>query len=389
MKPAIIPPYRWPRKALGERVRCPVEIEPLFMECVAFLCEERKGKPGGTAFFVEVEEHGRAWTYIVTASHNLDEIYGQDVFVRVNTHPGKSDEGFDDIPTRKSDWIKHDTADVATIISPIDRSKFLLQRLPMDLFINRNYRLDTSILVGKGNPVLEPVLKETYKEGIPVKVGHDVFSPGLFVQSAGKNRNLPVVRFGNVSRMPHDELIVLETEHSKRSIRAYLAETHSWGGFSGSPMFWHFQYNMAMPISAVRLGPGWDKPKSKLLIEKPIPPVPTTVMVGVGFIIGLLGLVSGHFDIAKKAKKEDIETEINAGMAVITPAENIRELLMENEDVLDDRRKHAAKETPIAATGDSVFGSTQTLPKTKEVIPVPTRRKFQSDLSKAIRKKKR
>src|ERR1019366_9679178 len=71
LKSAIIPPYRLPRKALGERWS--MEIQPMFMECVAFLCAEHKGRAGGTAFFVEVEEGRKSWTYLVTALHNLHE----------------------------------------------------------------------------------------------------------------------------------------------------------------------------------------------------------------------------------------------------------------------------------------------------------------------------
>ena len=356
-----------------------MEIQPMFMECVAFLCAEHKGRAGGTAFFVEVEEGRKSWTYLVTALHNLHEVQGQEIFVRVNTHPGVSDLGFDDVLTRKDDWFKHDKADVATILSPIDRSKFALQQIPLDLFIDKRCRLDVDILMGRGNPILEPILKATYKEGIPVMVGHDVFSPGLFVQSAGENRNLPIVRFGNVSRMPSDEMIVLETPNSRREIRAYLVETHSWGGFSGSPMFWHYEYNIATPILAVRLGEDWQKPKSPLILdERPKQPQPIPVVVSRGYVMGLLGLVSGHFDIPKKSVGEEIETGINAGIGVVTPAENIRELLMSDE-VVEDRNNRAANERMPVAMGDSVLtkrSGTQILEGVRATIPIPTRGQF-------------
>src|SRR5271170_1415767 len=89
----LIPPYRLPRRALGERWK--LRIQPLFWECVAFLCE-RKGndatRPGGTAFFVELDDdtgrRGSPWTYLVTALHNLEESKGRTIYVRVNTLPG-------------------------------------------------------------------------------------------------------------------------------------------------------------------------------------------------------------------------------------------------------------------------------------------------------------
>lgn len=60
-------------------------------------------------------------------------------------------------------------------------------------------------------------------------------------------------------------------------------------------------------------------------------------------IVGFLGLVSAHFDIEKTAKGySDIVTELNAGIAVITPAESIRELLF-REDIVEDREKRKAR----------------------------------------------
>ena len=87
---------------------------------------------------------------------------------------------------------------------------------------------------------------------------------------------------GNISRMPGDELVMLRTKaRGNVPIRAYLAESHSWGGHSGSPVFWHFTYNISAP------GPGGH-----------------SRMVARGFIMALLGLVSGHFDIPISVKRK-------------------------------------------------------------------------------------
>ncbi len=60
-----------------------------------------------------------------------------------------------------------------------------------------------------------------------------------------------------------------------------------------------------------------------------------------GELINFLGLVSGHFDITQAAETTgDIDgtvtVAINAGIAVVTPAEAVRELLC-RDDVLEDR----------------------------------------------------
>lgn len=57
---------------------------------------------------------------------------------------------------------------------------------------------------------------------------------------------------------------------------------------------------------------------------------------------GLLGLVTAHFDIEQKAHgtgeiPAEIWTAINSGIAAVTPASNIIDLL-EREDVVDERK---------------------------------------------------
>jgi hypothetical protein len=366
-----------------------MRIPPAFAECTAFLCEEKKGAARGTAFFVELEEPQRVWVYLVTARHNLEEGAGRDIYVRVNTSPtGTVDVGVDDLLTSKDDWFKHDTADVAVIPSPVDRQRYPIMQIPMDLAIDRRYRFDVAALDGRGNRVLEPMLRQNYPDGIDVQVGDELFSPGLFVQSAGKSRNLPVIRFGNIARMPGDEMVMLGTKaRGDIPIRAYLVETHSWGGFSGSPMFWHYEYNMSVPIVAPRWFPA---PESSLVLPQAVPkPERIDVMWGRGWAIALLGLVSGHFDIPTKARNEDVETALNAGIAIVTPSENIRELLMSDE-VVYDRKRRAAKDQEPAATADYATDRSklQILPKTGVEIPIPARGKFMEDLEKAIQGKK-
>jgi hypothetical protein len=369
-----------------------VQIPPAFSDCVAFLCGQRRGKPGGTAFVVEFEERDsyRAWTYLVTALHCIEEVAGEDIYVRVNTNPdARPGIGSEDIKTRKDDWFRHPNADVALIPSPIAPTRYSFQQVPADLFIDRRYHFDVQRLAGRGNPFVEPMLRDNFPDGIAVEVGHAIFSPGLFVQSAGTDRNLPVVRFGNIARMPGDEKIVLSSkQRGDVSIRAYLVETHSWGGFSGSPIFWHYQFNVARPINAVTLRRP-ERHSPLVLPQRPKQPERVNVMTGIGWAAALLGVVSGHYDIPTKAKHEEIETALNAGIAVVTPAENVRELLM-SEEVVEDRKRRAAQDKAPAATADSAMrgkGHKQRTPKGLE-IPIPKRADFLSDLDKATRKRK-
>jgi hypothetical protein len=58
---------------------------------------------------------------------------------------------------------------------------------------------------------------------------------GLFVSHPGGERNVPVVRFGNLSMMATEAAPVeLETGVYRA---CFLMDTRSRGGFSGSPVF--------------------------------------------------------------------------------------------------------------------------------------------------------
>lgn len=82
-------------------------------------------------------------------------------------------------------------------------------------------------------------------------IGEEVFAVGRFVSHDGKQKNSPVVRFGNISQMP-SEPIKQDNGHLQES---YLVEGRSIGGYSGAPVF------MCIPPWAVR--PGKQQVESK------------------------------------------------------------------------------------------------------------------------------
>ena len=94
--------------------RWTVQILPEFIGGVAFFCsrvEEDRIRPGGTAFFVELDDdtgkRKSPWTYVITSAHSFDFINGDKVYVRLNTHPEiAAEESFEDIETNKADWIQ-------------------------------------------------------------------------------------------------------------------------------------------------------------------------------------------------------------------------------------------------------------------------------------------
>lgn len=296
-----------------------MQISDDVLNTVVYLCErEPSGEtvPRATAFFVSdaAEPSPTVWT--VTARHCI-ETASEPIIVRINRRDG----GFEDFKTTKADWYTHDSADVASIaLDPAAPFPLQVSAIPLHWFVDADYRFR-----GRKGP-FEAVLNP---DGTAVLVGSEVFFLGLFTQHAGRAQNLPIARFGTIARMPR-EPIAIKVPGGTVEIPGYLAEARSWGGHSGSPAFCMHKGGVVVPLP-----PG-----------KGLPQFVQNEMT----VFSLLGLVSAHFDISQKAQtvgdiQGRIETKLNSGIAVITPAEAIRGLLT-REDVMEEaaklRTKHEA-----------------------------------------------
>lgn len=280
------------------------------LKAVAFILEERdingarRKVPVGTAFFVEVPESSDlSWYYLATARHIIEDTESETLYVRANK---KEDAGGNnEWSTRTTDWFIDNDADVAIILCDLGKAEGLdVIAWPLDQFVGADYRYHAQPFDQQG--------------GLPVSVGHEIFITSLFIQHAGKERNLPIARFGHVARMPSRVKIKRWKDSTDVEVVAYLAECHSWGGHSGAPVIW------LHPVSW-RAGNG----------------------VVLGHVRAVLGMVSAHWDIAVKGKTTGdilgkIETDVNAGIAIVTPAEAIRQLLM-SEGVMEQRKKKKEK----------------------------------------------
>jgi hypothetical protein len=308
-----------------------MRIQPNVLRCVAFLCEPRGDPrrevrtPVGTCFFVDMAceaDRGLRWVYLVTAKHCIEQCERDVLYVRVNTR----DQGkYVDLPTNRDDWFLHDEADVAVIPSPVPLSS--------------GQRTGTCSEIASGEldftacPSEEMIGPGPFYQwqgtGDNVGVGDELFSVGLFLQHSGKERNLPVARFGHVSRMPDklDLNYTIGQYDTGREIVAYLAEFLSWGGFSGSPVFW-----LSPTLERLRVMQSGHTE---------------------GVFGCLLGLASAHFVIPEKAKVSgdvlgQISTRLNSGLAIITPAEAIRQILL-RDDLAQDREQRYQKHKEQAA----------------------------------------
>jgi hypothetical protein len=313
---SILLPYKPKKLAIGETDYMEA-IPNNHMKTVVFLCVDEsimgstKRIPKATGFFVRVPIEGSNdlyVDYIVTARHCIEEArqYGV-VYVRGNRKLG----GFIEFPTKVDDWYIHDNADVAIInilwnMLPKDTQPqdLDLVSIPHNSFVGGSPDYKIFVPTVSGEQEVQP------------RVGHQVYMIGLFTEHYGKERNLPIARFGHIARMPDSLDICVHDTHL--SIVAYLIEFYSWGGHSGSPVFFMIPVveQDAMGGMLMRVHLSWKT--------------------------GLLGLVSGHYEIKKDAETTggygEVQFALNSGIAYVTPAEAITQLLI-MEDLVKKRNE--------------------------------------------------
>ena len=296
-------------------------VDEQFRKCVTFLfvdvIDEVNGEPkripAATAFFVGVPvDNEGSVTYAITARHVVDASrpHGS-LYVRINTTSG----GFQDFRAPQDAWVCHHSTDVAAIPVGLPSERFDLRTIPFSMLATDDY-----------------VIRQR------IGAGDDVFFVGLFSEYAGQERNQPIIRFGNISLMPHEKIAVKLNPDSDATtlIDAYLVEARSWGGHSGSPAFIYYPPDRE-PGGGIVLG---------------------------GNLPALLGLVHGHYEI-----KQDVafigdilgsgKVPINAGMAVVIPAQKIIDTLMQEElveernRILRGHRKHKPTPKPDVSPPES------------------------------------
>jgi hypothetical protein len=123
-----------------------------------------------------------------------------------------------------------------------------------------------------------------------VALGDEVFVSGLFRHHYGTNRNIPIVRVGNLAAMDEEKV----STRTLGLIDAYLIEARSTGGLSGSPVF--------VNLGIHRMIGGKIKQVSG---DRPM--------------FFLLGLVHGHYDIPLGDAGTGSNESVNAGIAIVVP----------------------------------------------------------------------
>lgn len=291
-----------PRYVLAHDERFLVQVPDEVRRCVVFLHSQHEhGRAArGTAFFVSVpfsNAPDRYFVYLVTARHVIDQIraHGSDgkVHIRANLTSG----GFGWLETSPDQWI----------VQPEDAPEYI----------------DVAVLPYAPSPALVEYLTLPRSmfatpaaiEANEIGLGDELFMTGLFVSHYGKNRNIPIVRIGNIAAMP-DEPVVTDLG----PMVAYLAESRSLGGLSGSPAF--------VSIGPVRVTGGGTSLGARQFF--------------------LLGLMRGHWDAQLGAEDAVSDNQsrrelVNMGVAIVVPISKIEEIL--NLPILQSQRQRQESES--------------------------------------------
>jgi hypothetical protein len=244
---------------------------------------ERGERAGGSGFLFAIPSETVPGGLHVFAITNAHVVEGGSTTIRINTHDGK----FDTLEFDESNWLMHPAGDdVAVCVVPnLDASRY-------------KYR------------VLDPrhLLTREEAQSMNVGIGDEVFIAGRFVNSEGKQRNLPVLRFGNISQMPV-EPIEQRRNAGIHKQESFLVEARSISGFSGSPVI--------LTLMAIYNRQGGALPQG-----------------GEGRdIFRLLGIVWGYIQDWERVRDSNGEplpgasmVPINTGMMGVVPAWKIQEI---------------------------------------------------------------
>lgn len=252
---------------------------------------ENKLAPLGTGFFIGVpvnnsNPNGESFTYFITAKHVLrdsTEKFFNEVYVRLN---------------------KKDSS------SEILRLPIVTEGKMKNIFTHEDQTVDIAVIPASPNNQIYDYLflpssfltkREDFKK-LKISEGTDVFFSGMFTPYLGIEKNYPIFRFGRVA-LVSDEKIPWDKD---TYTNLYLIESSTFGGNSGSPVFFYF---------------GTDRGDGGIVIGQPQ--------------IKLAGIMKGYF--GENSPVKIVETKkvpvynTNLGIAAVVPSYFIEEIINSDE----------------------------------------------------------
>lgn len=277
-------------------------------KCVVFIGGKNEHGdfiPYGTGFFISIFYEEIQFDYLITCNHIL-AIFPEngETWIRVNLKTGNSELK----PFRKKEWLLDTKQDIAILPCHFSTDTYDVTHI-----IEKDFATKESI-----------IYPELY-------AGEITYLVGLFTSHYGSVHNIPIVRMGCIAAML-DELIHTDTGY----VKAYLIESRSIGGLSGSPVFLYHRLS--------------DSPY----------PLPEDSLESY-----FLGMMRGRFNVKEETDvvKGDSEADaINTGIGIVVPVDIILEnlnqsvLITQREDTVyirpDEQRSRSLKQIIIRSAGD-------------------------------------
>lgn len=287
--------------------------------------------------------------FLATARHVAEKLEGRDFALRTNKKDGTVAilEGHAD-----HKWWYHPTerqyVDAAlTVFFPPNLFQLDLHWVRLDEFLSQEH-------ITRSN----------------IGPGDDVFLSGLFTEVTETAANIPIVRLGNLAMMPGERI----PWKDGRMIEAYLVESRSIGGLSGSPVFIRetitFDAGSRFSPRLVKTGQSTSGSLN---------------VTGLGRFY-FLGSMIGHWDAPTGFSLPENEA-VNMGISPVVPAHKIKEIITQPElmDTVQKLHDELAAKKHRNAVED--FGSTrQQVPRTRSAKSDDNEQFSQEDFDDALKK---
>ena len=300
------PPWFWEGEGLGT-----VNLSNQALTNVAFIGIKKRGKflPRATAFLVNYRQEQHTFCHLVTAEHVIAGLLtrNQEIWLRVNVLGGKTTELL--IPDAGNVFRFHPNNEN----EPTDVAVCPFTLTHHDEETGETIKIDMTALALDGNPKNGFLPSEEFAKN-SIVLGAEIAIVGLFRSHYGTNRNIPIVRVGNIAALPGEPVFTKYAGY----IKAYLVEARSIAGLSGSPV-------VVLPDPTAMLAEGLMRPH----LEQQS--------------LALLGLMHGHFDVPNLnedvvSDEDEPERGVHTGIGVVIPVEKIVETL-EHPDLIAMRKK--------------------------------------------------